>query len=275
MSASNYIKSNAVCIRRILNTLLLFFCSLGPACGQHADQQTRDSVCLFIALQTSGASEINEINNRVLCFSYEDKYGKTPALPVKISDWRKQPVVNFTLDKTYGYNAYSVALNDLSGNWEQEKIYRLEAKNETGRTFGFNFKLVDPPEEWTPVSAIISNAIDVRCDETEKSRVEYYGQVSGGKPPYQVTWYVFGHPDKAGLLYSPSSARLEREGDVPMITVTEPLDYYVMLNVIDACGSEKDSMVHVTCDEQNPGKLNVFFEPVNPERPRGKRPAEL
>jgi hypothetical protein len=252
---------------------LLFFINISK--GQQQINSNSDSICLYIPLTSNKEIEVNKITNKVLCFSYDDKYGRNPQLPVRILDWKQKEVAHLTLDKKYGLNEYSVGLEGLVSNLEIGQMYHLIARNDVGRSYKINFMLIDPPDQWDPVPDIIPNGVEVFCESSQQSTVEYYGKISGGRAPYEVTWYVFKNASGESLLYKPKKLIIEKEGDVPFISVESALDYYVLLNVIDACGSERDKVVHIVCDEQEEGKFNMLFEPIDLENLKGKRSKEL
>jgi hypothetical protein len=260
---------------RLLGFARVGFLMLISIIYQNAYGQIGDSTCLYISLNGISSIKSYELNNGILCFSYQDKYAQSPNLEISIFDWKNQVAVQMPLAKQAGNNLYSLNLESIYGNWENNSIYRLETQNEMGRKMGFNFKLVDPPEKWKPVPDIVVNGIDIQCDPHINSEVEYYGRVTGGKAPYKVTWYVFRDPAIVDYLYQPKTVKLEQEGDVPMILVQESLDYYVLLHAVDACGSEKDKLVHIVCDEQEEGRFNLLYEPINLDNIIGGYPVEI
>lgn len=243
-----------------VSVVLLSFCS-GSAQHRSTDPHVK-KVSYYIDMRMNSSSEITEISNGQLNIQYNDVYGKSEALPLKIYSWKRELVAQVNLNKVYGLNYYTISLHQLSGEWTKEKLYTCELINEGSQKHEMLFKLTDNPDKEDLKIDILVNPLSLRCDEPSPSAIEFYGQIKGGKAPYQVRWYVTDH-SQSNLLYQPLETVLKRAGKTSVITVDASPAYFVLIKVKDACGHEGQQMVRLVCEEDQKIVNTIFVQPID------------
>jgi hypothetical protein len=253
----------------ILTALFSLVC-LNATNAQSDMLNASDSSCLYIPLNEATSLEINRIAQSRLCLSFEDKYGEKPQFDIRILDWQNREVARKTLDKYFGLNLYSLNLKTLLGDtFQEEVLFNLVSANDMGQELSFYFMAIAPdPDLDKPNVEIIAEEIEVYCEELRVSEVNYYAAISGGSPPYELTWFVFKGTTPETLIYQPKKVVLQDVADIPFTRVSAALDYYVAVHIRDGCGAERDKVVHVICDNVA-GKLNLIFEPINLDQFKG------
>lgn len=216
----------------------------------------------YLDFNSSEPSRIAAIQNELLSIKYNDTYGQSSELPLKIYDWRHEEIASFTLQKTFGTNYYNIDLKEVYTGWEINQVYSCEAVNEVGRKYKLLFKPVAPPEKDGPEASIFVNPINLQCDDLSNAALEFYGQIQGGKAPYKIHWYVVNE-QQTGLIYQPREEDIMRAGNTPVVYVDAQPDYYILLIVTDACGYEEKQMVHVVCDNGEDKVHTIFVQPLN------------
>jgi hypothetical protein len=211
----------------------------------------------YISLNSADGHRIHEISDETLSLQYHDQFGKWKAVPLKIYDWRRQLVTTLNIDKMYGLNSFVIDLKSIHSGWELNKIYMCELTDESGRKYELPIKLVPPPDKKDLAVEILVNPIELECDGLSASVVEFYGQIKGGKGPYVVSWYVL-NSSRSDFLYQPREETLASSGKTMSVTVDKSPDYYVVLYVKDACGSEEQQIVNMVCEESRK-KINTIF----------------
>lgn len=216
---------------------------------------------LYLTLNTARESVVHDITNGVLSVEYNDVYGRKDVLALKIYNWKRAVVANVSLTKTRGINRYSFSLETLLQNPEKNHIYYCEAADENGGRYVLPIRLVDPPEAAEITASVFVSPTALNCDLSESSLVEFYGSIVGGKAPYTVSWYVLNE-NRTDFLYQPREQKIARPGTTSLIQVDATPDYYVLMDVTDACGTQQQQVVRVVC-ERGKKKINtVFFETV-------------
>ncbi len=211
----------------------------------------------YISLNAATASRTHEIADEQLNLQYYDAYGSWKEVDLKIYDWKRTVVATLTLDKAHGLNNFTIMLDEIYSEWELNKIYVAELKDETGKKYELPIKLIPPIQKDIPEVDIIVNPKQLECNDVSFSLVDFYGQIKGGKAPYTISWYVLNDARNA-FLYQPKEEVINTEGKTPYISVDTAPDYYVALFVKDACGNVVKKLVNLVC-EDNVKKINTLF----------------
>lgn len=214
---------------------------------------------LYLDLGNANKKIVHDITNGVLSLEYNDVYGRKDALALKIYNWKRTIVANVSLSKTRGINRYSFNLETLLQNPEKNYVYYCEAVDENGGQHVLPIRLVDPPEAVAITASVFVAPTVLSCDVSESSLVEFYGSVTGGKAPYTVNWYVL-NTTRTDFLYQPREQKINQAGTTASVQLDANPDYYVLMDVTDACGAQQQQVVQVVC-ERGKKKINtVFFE---------------
>lgn len=208
------------------------------------------------------ADVVHEIIDTKLSLKYEDRTGKNKLMTVAIVNWKNEKIGSFNLSKTAGLNYYDVDLKKLSDVWEYKSIYHCRYVDDLGEENEVSFKILEAPKKDEPSVSIFVNPINTQCDNVSKSYIAFLGEIKGGKAPYKLTWYVLNN-NQTDLLFIPKEQFLNASDQSPMISVDAFLDYYVVLNVEDACGTTGKQMVHVKCEEEGDNHSTIFLQPLN------------
>jgi len=224
--------------------------------------QTRDKIPYYINLNNIAEGTIHEISDQQLHIEYNDAYGTAKEFLFKIYDWKRHIVANLQMDKSLGINNYTINLDDLYSGWELDKIYMGELKNEEGAIYKLPLRIVSPPKMKDPVVDIVVNPVQVGCDDLSPSLVEFYGNITGGKAPYTVNWYVLNN-SRTDFLYQPKEEIIALAGKTSLVRVDKNPEYYVVLYVKDACGNEQKKIVNLVCGDSRKKINSVFLEELN------------
>lgn len=243
-------------------TLIIFtFC-----CGilLSANAQIRDDKAsrnpYYIDFNNSAQSNVFEIQDGLLSIQYNDKYGHSQDLILKIYDWKRKVIAQYNVRKTFGMNYFNINISD-DVKLEDNRVYSCVALNEARQKFEIFFKPIPPLEKEGPVINILVNPISFKCEDPNGNTVEFYGDIKEGKAPYTVNWYVMNNT-RTDFIYQPRTESIARPGYTTIIRVDKNPDYYVMLLVKDACGMESRQMVHLMCGNKNKKVNTVFVEPL-------------
>lgn len=242
---------------------------LGTIVGVHAQQvlySTHPSIrsgSYYINLnEESIGYVVHEVIDTMLSLKYEDRAGVNKVLPLAIVNWRNELVGNFNLSKTSGLNYYDIDMKKFSKAWEYNTIYHCRYIDDEETEHDVSFKILEPAKKEAPSVSIFVNPINTQCDNVSKSYIAFLGEIKGGKAPYKLTWYVL-NKNQSDLLFIPKEQFLNAAAQSPMISVDAFLDYYVVLNVEDACGTTGKQMVHVRCEEEGENHNTIFLQPLN------------
>jgi hypothetical protein len=200
---------------------------------------------------------VYEIQDETLSLQYNDAYGKWKDIPLKIYNWKREPVTTLSLDKAYGLNSFVIDLKSVHDSWELNTIYTCELTDETGRRYSLPIRLTMPPKPKDPEVNILVNPLNIECNGLSEDVVEFYGEIKGGKAPYTVTWFILNNA-RTDFLYQPREQILSAAGKTSVITVDQNPDYYVVLFVKDACGGFQQKVVNLVCEERRK-KINTIF----------------
>lgn len=224
--------------------------------------QIQERTPYYIDLNHVAEGVIHEISDLHLHLAYYDAYGTTSEFNFKIYDWKRSIVAGFTMDKSFGLNNYTIKLDEAYSGWEIDKIYVGELKNENGTLYKLPIRIVGLPDIEDPAVNIMVNPRQVGCSDLSKSLVEFYGEIKGGKAPYKVTWFVLNSA-RTDFLYQPKEELIKLAGKTALIRVDKNPEYYVVLYVKDACGSEQRKIVNMVCGKDMKKINTIFVEELN------------
>jgi hypothetical protein len=211
----------------------------------------------YISLNDADGNRVHEISNETLSLQYSDAYGKWNDIPLKIYNWKREPITTLNLDKAFGLNSFVIDLKSVHSDWELNTIYTCELIDESGRKYSLPIRLVPPPETKDPEVSIFVNPLNIECNGLSEDVVEFYGEIKGGKAPYTVSWFILNSA-RADFLYQPLEEIIKMSGKTSVVTVDQNPDYYVVLFVKDACGGSQQKVVNLVCEERRK-KINTIF----------------
>lgn len=204
-------------------------------------------------------AEVYDVYDDLLSLAYDDRYGQAADIPLTLYNWKHEKVGQYRLQKSYGLNHFNIALNGAA--LALDETYCGQLIDEGGRRYELFFKRRAPPEADAPQVSILVNPVSFECGNPTQSLVEFYGQIQAGRAPYEVNWYVM-NPARTAFLYQPRDASLAHAGATPVVQVEHLPDYYILLNVRDACGREAQQMVYLTCSRKKGKVHTVMVEPL-------------
>lgn len=265
-----------------MNKILLIIClatgSFSIPLLKNSDENSQaygsngtDTTCFHLNINKLSEKKIIELQTPSLCLDYDDFHGKASTINLKLYDWQHKVLVDTELPKSYGKNSY--ALNFEQYNIGAGLTYHLVLTNEVNKKLKAYFKLLPEPDMPDPIVDIFVNPILLECKKTEGNLVEFYGNIDGGKPPYDINWVVLGE-DQNSVLYQPKNLTIEKAGHTPTLQVDNSPNYYVLLHVKDACGSEGEKVVSIQCKEDSNKANSIFIQPL-PDFERKYTPSEL
>jgi hypothetical protein len=247
-------------MKRIRLIKMLFFLLLVFTVHLSWSQGAAERKPLYLDLNKATNLSTVKISDDVLSLQYHDAYGRRSEFPVNIYNWKREQVASVVLTKSAGLNHYAIRLQDLPVTWKKDETYSCEATDEVGKKYSFSFRLVAPPKKEI-VASIFVNPRHLKCNDPEGNLVEFYGEVTGGKAPYTVNWYILDQ-HRSDLLYQPKEESISRPGNTAVVQVDKSPDYYVIFAVRDACGNEQHQVVNLVC-EKGKKKINtLFFESI-------------
>jgi len=251
---------NNVCRLAIHASLMILLSSF----ALHAQDDVTKKRSYFIDVNKAAVQHsVNEVQLGELSLQYNDAYGINAEIPFIIYNWKRQVVASISLAKTFGLNHFNILLTDVYTSWEIGKQYTCELKDEQGKKYDFQIKPVAPPDKVDPVIDIFVDPVSLECNNPLGAHiVKFYGQIDGGKSPYNIDWYVLNN-SRTDFLFQPTAEQIARPGKASVITVDQAPDYYVLFKVRDACGSIQQKMVHMTCAGGKKKINSVFVEPLS------------
>lgn len=208
------------------------------------------------------ASRVHDVPTRKITLLYRDSYGQWPELPVTIYDWKRKKLKTIKLSKTFGVNDFLIDLNEISADWELNKVYTWEILNESNQKTIVLLRLIPEPDRTGPEVNLIVNPVQFKCDEFSPKLMEFYADIKGGRAPYTTQWYVLNDA-KNDFLYQPLEEKILDAGRTMVVRVDKTPDYYVILHVTDACGKFDRKMVRVVCEDQKKKINTLFIEPLD------------
>lgn len=244
----------------------VLFCLAMPSVMAQGDEKKTP---FYFNINTALPTVIHEVQDEHLHLQYHDRYGQQAEITLHVYDWKHEAAATFQLSKTYGLNYYSIGLASFYGAWKEGEIYTFALEDESQHTYTLYVRKVGPPKKEKPAVNIFVNPVHLECSALTGNVVEFYGGISGGKPPYKVSWYVMNE-HRTDFLYQPREEVIERPGNTMVIRVDKNPDYYVMLQVRDACGNEEKQMVNLLCEDGKKQIHTLFVEPLKqpPLQPR-------
>lgn len=222
----------------------------------------------YIDLNNAAPGKVYDVRDEMLSLEYRDSYGTWKEVPFRIYDWKHELVGSAALGKTFGLNHFTVRLNELNTSWETGKVYVCRFEDESGRKYELPIRIASPAKTAGPVIDIVVNPLAMKCDGLSASVAEFYGNVKGGKAPYTINW-VITNSNRTDLLYQPREEVITT-GRSSVITVDKAPDYYVLLQVKDACGNVEQKMVHLMCGERKKKVSTIFVEPLQIKRAKDR-----
>jgi hypothetical protein len=224
----------------------------------HAQEETP----YYINVNSASPNKVHEVQNKKIALEYNDRYGQWAETPLTVYDWKLNKVAQLKLGKVYGLNNFIIDLGEVQAAWELDHLYTFELATESNRKFELLVKLIAPLEKAGPNVSIVVNPVQFKCDDLSSKLMEFYGEINGGKPPYDTKWFVLNN-QRDNFLYQPREETIPSTGQTMVVRVDKSPDYYVMLLVTDACGGTEKKMVHVICEEGKKNISSVFVEPLN------------
>jgi len=214
----------------------------------------------YLDINKVSKETVNTIHDELLAIQYYDSYGQEKEIPLKIYNWKREQVATYSLSKEFGLNNFSINLGVAYDSWKEGEMYTCEMADESGHRYELILRKQTLKNEPPKVNLLV-NPVHLQCKELTGNLVEFYGEISGGKTPYQVSWYVLNN-DRTDFLYQPREEVVTVPGNTLVIRVDKNPDYYVMLHVRDACGNEQKQIVHLVCQGKKKKINTLFVEPL-------------
>lgn len=227
----------------------------------YAQEEPITKTPYYININNTPIDNIVDIEEHVMSLEYNDRYGQWKNIALKIYNWKREKIAGMSLAKVYGVNYYNIKLTDLYGGWTINEIYTCELTDESGKKYEIAIRPINSTKKEDPNVAIVVNPLRLQCDGVTPASVEFVGDISGGKTPYTIQWAVLNNA-RTALLYQPLEELIKEAGKTSAITVDKSPDYYVLLEVKDACGSIVRREVHLVCDPLLKKINTVFVEPI-------------
>lgn len=244
---------------------LLAWASGGGEVWSQTNASAPVKIPYYLDLNSADEKTINAIQEERLYIQYHDHYGNQPELALHIYNWKHEEVGTYALSKTFGLNHYTITLSSIFAAWKEGEVYSIEATDESRRRYVLPVRKIAPPENAPPEVSIFVNPLHVACSDPSGNTVEFYGKIAGGKAPYTVAWYILNDA-RTGFLYQPREEVIKRPGNTMVVRVDKNPDYYVMLEVKDACGNSQRKMVNLVCEDEKKKINTVFLETIDPVR---------
>jgi hypothetical protein len=235
----------------------------GIALAQLTSSRPGQVAPYYINLNLATTGTVYTFNDKVLNIEYHDNYGEWKEMPMRLYNWKNEQVGEAVLGKSYGANLFTVNLETLYTGWENDKIYTCRLRDESGKKYEVPFKIAVNKD--APEVNIVINPITLKCDELSSNVIEFYGDIRGGRAPFVVTWAVSNN-EKSALIYQPKEEILEHSGRTSMITVDHAPEYFVLLQVKDACGLVEQRILRVACDENRKKVSTLTVEELQIEK---------
>lgn len=219
----------------------------------------------YLDLNNADGKTVQTLQDEYLYIQYHDRHGSQPELALHIYNWKHEQVAAYALSKTFGLNHYTITLSNVFPAWKEGEVYSIEATDEARQKYSMPVRKIAPPENAPPEVSIFVNPIHIACADPAGNTVEFYGKIAGGKAPYTVAWYILNDA-RTGFLYQPREEVIKRPGNTMVVRVDKNPDYYVMLEVKDACGNQQRRMVNLVCEDEKKKINTVFLESIDPVR---------
>jgi hypothetical protein len=225
----------------------------------NASAQNTEPTPYYLNINQAGQT-VHKIKGNVISLQYHDKYGEWREMPLSIYNWKRERIAQMNLSKSFGVNNFVINLFELGNNWELNKVYLLELLNEHTK-ITTRIQLVPLPDNGPEVNISV-NPIQFQCDLLSPKLLDFYGEIRGGKAPYEVQWFVLNN-QRNDFLYQPTREVVQSADKTMVISVDKTPDYYVIFFVIDACGNKEKKTVHVVCEDGKKTINTLFVEPIN------------
>jgi hypothetical protein len=232
-----------------------------PLIGWGQSAQIETDASYYLSLNTELSTTIYELQDEALNLHYDDKLGRSAELLLTLYNWKREVVSKYQLSKIYGSNNFRINLGKVFNAWPIGEIYTFETKDESGQALGLSVRKIEPIQKESPTVKLIVNPLGFSCQESLGNTVEFHGEISGGKAPYLVNWYVLNE-QRTDFLYQPRQQRIDSAGSTAVITIEKNPNYYILMRVRDACGNERDQMVYLVCQEKKKRINTLFVEPL-------------
>ncbi len=246
-------------VRRLhLVMVLALSCLSFLGLGQASSIKSGQAAYYINPAQVNG---VIDLPGKELSIEYVDKYGVEDVIRLVILKMSNETLVDIRLKKELGANFYNIPLESYKDSWDYDTVYKAILKDDLGESQQFLFNIPEPLEHERPELEILVKPTDLDCKGIENT-TEYYVDVSKGRAPYKVKWYVLNE-ENTQLLYQPKTELLYSDQESSMIIIDHALGYNVVAHVIDACGMEHQEMVRLAC-ENGAKKINsLLFQKIN------------
>jgi hypothetical protein len=211
----------------------------------------------YIDFNSAAKSSLFQITAEYLHIQYRDIYGSAKTIPLTIFNWKHEKVAEITLAKEFGLNHFEVDLKKYASTFSKDEIYTCDLVDEKGKVYSAAIRYA-PAAKIEISLEIFVRPVQLQCGNSlGENMVEFYGNIGGGKAPYEARWYVL-NDKRTEFLYQPKEVTIDRPGNTSSIQVDKSPEYFVLLYVKDACGNEQKKTVQVTC-EAGQKKINTLF----------------
>lgn len=213
----------------------------------------------YVAFEAPSLPTVADIRGEYLHLSYRDKIGTSNSVTVSIRNSKNERIKQLTLAKEFGLNYFDIKFSDYGFSFIENEYYFCSLTNEKGQTSERTIRYLPEVKNIIAASIFVKPKNLICSDRGDNNLVEYYGEVSGGKAPYKINWFVM-NKQRTGFLYQPMHAFIQDPGTTSAIQVDKAPEYFVLLYVTDACGNEQTTTVQVVCEKSKKKVNTVFFQ---------------
>lgn len=211
----------------------------------------------YIDINNAGTSMYEFVGN-VISLQFYDAYGVREELPIVVSSSGSGVRKTLRLFKEHGVNHFGI---DLSKHFSfhVNDIFSFAMEDDKGEVYRWYARSVEAPK--TNLNAeILVNVKSVQCGQELGNLVEFYGEIAGGSPPYEVNWYVVDEA-RTQFLYQPRTVSVPGSDVTPVLIVDKKPVYMVLMTVIDRCGTFARKMIIMRCEDPGKNASTIFIEP--------------
>jgi hypothetical protein len=241
---------------RIVCTLFVISITASFANAQLLNKKGEEVRPYYISFDHSETNVV-DVRGEFLNISYRDRIGTSETITFSIHDSKRQLIRELKFVKQFGQNYFYINLDDQGITLVETQSYVCRIKNENAEVSQRTIRYASKVKIDISASIIVKPKYLSCQDDNGSNLVEFYGEVNGGRAPYKANWYVL-NARRTDFLYQPANVIVPSPGMTSSITVDQAPEYYVLLQVTDACGNEQLATVQVVC-QKNEKKVNTLF----------------
>lgn len=254
---------------RTIYTILFMLFVASSVNAQLLNKRGEEVHPYYISFDAPLPQTIEDIRGEFLSISYRDGIGKSESIKLTVINSKNKLVRELNLVKQFGQNFFDIRLENYNISFEENESYVCRLTNEDYEVLERTIRYL--PEVKNEIAAsIVVKPKQLACEFSKKSGgnlIEFFGDISGGKAPYKVNWYVM-NAARSEFLYQPANVVISAPGQTSSIQVDKDPAYYVLMHVTDACGNEQISTVQIVCEQNEKSVNTIFFSKLTDAVPK-------